>query len=476
MPREPWCGKSGQALVEILVGLSLLALSLSFGTILVFGGQNISIEREQSIQARMLAKEGIDAARSIKNRSWGSLTNGAKGLIFSVGQWQWSGSSDTKGIFTRKIIISDAGNDTKKIESEVTWNSSSNRPQNVRLVTLLTNWKNALAFPDPGDTGGAGLDGDWENPESLGSLDLGAGNQATDIDVSNKIIYISTQASSKSKPDVHAVDATNPSLPVLRSSVDVDANGVVSIENSGGYTYGASIGVIPDLKVVNSSNPNSLSLAAEFNVITFVDATAIFKSGSTIYLGVQKTSFNGELFSINVSDPLHPAQTGVFEANAAIGDISIKGNLAFVATSRDDAELMILNISNPASMQQLGVLDISGTADGTSVFIQNQDTVFLGVGTKLYIVDATNTAAPTIRGNIEIGGTVNDIYVQETLAFLATSNSTSEFQAINVANPSAPVLHSSLNFPQVGTGIDYEDNIIYMSVRSNDGLRIITSQ
>ena len=43
------------------------------------------------------------------------------------------------------------------------------------------------------------------------------------------------------------------------------------------------------------------------------------------------------------------------------------------------------------------------------------------------------------------------------------------------SSSTSPVLHSSFNFPQVATGVDYEDNLVYVSVRSNDALRIITS-
>ncbi|GAH25486.1 unnamed protein product, partial [marine sediment metagenome] len=45
----------------------------------------------------------------------------------------------------------------------------------------------------------------------------------------------------------------------------------------------------------------------------------------------------------------------------------------------------------------------------------------------------------------------------------------------NISNPGNIELWSSFNFPQVATGIDYEDNVVYVSVRSNDALRIITS-
>ena len=36
--------------------------------------------------------------------------------------------------------------------------------------------------------------------------------------------------------------------------------------------------------------------------------------------------------------------------------------------------------------------------------------------------------------------------------------------------------YASLNYPQIGSGIDFDNNLVFMTARSNDALRIITSQ
>jgi len=468
-------GRRGQSLVEILIAVTLMAMGISFATVLIYGGQNILIDRGNEIKARVMAEEGVEAARSIANRSYANMANGEHGLSFSANKWQFSGPADYQGIFTRKISVADNGSDTKLITSDVSWSANFNL-SSVKVSTLVTNWKTALSPPDPGDEGGTPPTGDWTHPVSLGTLDLGAGEQATDLDVINKTVYITAQASVQSKADIFTVNANNPSTPTIMDSLDVGASGLVSIDTSGGYSYGAAIGVIPDLKITNVSNPNDISLTSEFNVITFVEATAIFKTGNTICLAVHKTSFNGEFFTIDVTDPAHPSQKDVFEVNGDVNDIYVKGNLAFVANSRDDEELLILNVSNPLDITQAGILDIAGTTDGTSVFVLDQGNVLLGVGNKLYDIDATNLAALVIRGSVDVGGTINDIYVEQNLVFLATSNPNREFQVVDITNPATPAVLSYLNFPQNATGVDYENNIVYVSVRSNDALRIITSQ
>lgn len=69
---------------------------------------------------------------------------------------------------------------------------------------------------------------------------------------------------------------------------------------------------------------------------------------------------------------------------------------------------------------------------------------------------------------------VNGVRVSGRFAFLATEDSNEEFQVLDISNPaSIPAPVSTYNFPQEATGVDFENNIIYSSVRSNDGLRII---
>ncbi len=466
--------QGGQILLDVLVGLTLVTIVIAFGVILVFGGQSVLIDRETSTEAQALAEEGIDGASEILKREWSGTADGTYGLAFASGTWEFSGTEDVNGIYRRRVSLDTVAVDEREVISEVSWETENKRTLEVEYATKVTNWR--VVLHSGGDTGGGGPSGDWQNPRSLGSADVGAGNQATDIDVVDKVAYLSTAASAKSKPDIHAFDVLNPALPTLMDNINVDAYAVESIDWNGNYAYGASTGVIPDLKIVEALNPNNLLFTGEFNVITFVNALSVFKDNQTVYLGTQKTSWNGELFSIDVSNPGSPSQLDVYEANADANDIFVKDDLLYLPTSNDNKELIVLDVSNPSDLTEAGSLNIPGGFDAKSIFVMSPDRVFIGVGNSLYIVDATNPAAMTVLGSINAGDSVNDIYAVGYLAFLATSNSNSEFQAINFTDPQNPVLWSSLNFPQVASGIDYEDNIVYVSVRSNDGLRIITSQ
>lgn len=476
--------RAGQSLIEILMGVALMAMGISFATILIYGGQNVLIDRGNSLEARSLAEEGLDAARSIGARSWANLTNGTYGLNFANNKWSFSSGADYRNIFTRKVTVSDIGQDEKQIASDVTWSANAKLGE-VKFVTILTNWKNAIAPPDPGDTGGTGIAGDWQNPITLGSVDLGAGESATDLDVESKIVYMTAQASSQAKPDFFIVDATDGQHPFIASSLDTGP-GLLSLDASTNYAYAGNNNTSGQLQVINISNKNSPVLTKSFTLSGVSGSGAVgntvFYANSKIYVGTKKAT-GPEFHVIDVSNPASPSELGSLEINANVNAIYVSGNVAYLATS-DTQELKVLDVSNPGSMTQIGFFDAPGESeDGKAIDL---------VGTKLYlgrlvggnhpnhhefhIIDVSSSTSPQNLGSVDLATDLNDLKVRDNLAFLATSDPNKEFQIWDISNPSNITMYSSFNFPQVATGIDYENNIIYVSVRSNDGLRIITSQ
>lgn len=133
----------GQVLMELLVAMAVFVLAISAITFLLLDSFLAERGSRERIQTIFLAKEGQEAARSIRDNSWDSLTIGSHGLAVSGGQWVFQGSeddvSDQLKDGVRKIIIESIDSDRKKIISKVSWNST--RPQEVTLVSYLTNWR-----------------------------------------------------------------------------------------------------------------------------------------------------------------------------------------------------------------------------------------------------------------------------------------------------------------------------------------------
>lgn len=467
--------RKGQSLIDIMIGLALISLSIGLAAILVYGGQDMLIDRENTVTARGLAKEGLDAARAILADDWESVSDGSHGIAFATGTWTFTGTSTIKDIFTQQVVLIATGTDAREVRSTVTWSPTPQRPRTVALSTLAVNF--AAVEATGGDTGGGGSpSGDWQNPMTLGSMDLGPGNSASDLDVKGGIVYLSATASDKKKPDFFVVNATNGQSPYLIGSVNT-GDGLNAVDVAGTYAYVAHGSGTQQLQIIDVSNGGAPRLAAELTLPIGEQGTAIFYWSGRVYIGTTAGA-GPEFYVIDVSAPLTPQVMGSFEVGASVRDIWVTDGIAYLATSASTRELLALNVTNPGAIVNAGSYDANGAYGGVSVFVSGT-TVYFGDGGSpqaFSILDASALPAITFLGSANVGSAaVNDIYVRAPLAFIGTSNPNSEFQVWNVASSSAPVLWSSYNFPQVATGVDYENNLVYVSVRSNDALRIITS-
>lgn len=460
--------RTGQSLIDIMIGLALVALSIGLAAILVYGGQDVLIDRENTVRARAFAHEGLEAAQAILASDWSSVSDGPHGIAFASGTWTFVGTSSVSDIFTREVILTASGADTRVIESVVRWNPTPERPREVVLATLATNW--VLAEETGGDTGGGNLSGDWQNPRTLGSVDLGPGNAATDLDVKSKIVYLTAEASDSKKHDFYVVNATNGQSPFIVSSINTGA-GLLGVDAAGNYAYVVGEDNTEEFQVIDIGNIAAPQKVAGINLEGNADALAVFYASNFVYVGREVGSAE-EFIAIDVSNPTNPLVAVSYEVNDGVNDVYVSGGRAYLATDLGGAGLIILNVSNPTSITLLGQ---HYSADTKSVNARQPAVLLLGPGQDLSTADASVPSAIATLGSISAGDVVNDIATRGSLAFIGTSNSNKEFQVINISSSTAPTLYSSFNFPQVATGVDYEDNLVYISVRSNDALRIITS-
>lgn len=133
--------KQGFSLVEVLLSVavfSLIVTALVGG--LIYGQQSTALAGMRS-RAALLADEGLESVRNIRDANFSNLTDGTFGLTTTGNQWNLSGSSDITDIFTRAVTVSAVDANRKLVTSTVTWQQNPQRTGNVTLATYLTNWK-----------------------------------------------------------------------------------------------------------------------------------------------------------------------------------------------------------------------------------------------------------------------------------------------------------------------------------------------
>jgi Tfp pilus assembly protein PilV len=156
-------GNKGQGLIEVIVSLGLIVVGLV--AILTMATFSIKAGTQSSdrIQAALLAQEGIERVKNIRDTNWiddtsqnkvGWITNNfpENFLTSHSGSYQvatynddagWSITSGTEqiwGMFTRTITFPDVIEDHITISSRVTWTDNSGMERSVEAIGYINNW------------------------------------------------------------------------------------------------------------------------------------------------------------------------------------------------------------------------------------------------------------------------------------------------------------------------------------------------
>lgn len=138
--------KKGFSLVEVLVGSSIICLSLVLIINLQGGISKIGLSSTGWVQAGMLAEEGVAAVQNIRNSSWQNINNLSNGvdyaLVWNDTEGAWNSTTTLSTIdnkFIRTFSLSEVRRDsvsfdiinsgglvdlgTRKFTVNVSWNS-----------------------------------------------------------------------------------------------------------------------------------------------------------------------------------------------------------------------------------------------------------------------------------------------------------------------------------------------------------------
>src|SRR5690242_8226963 len=115
----------GFSVVEVLLAATVFGFLVTGLIGAMIYGRSATASAGDHQQAMLLAEEGLEAVRNIRNASFSNLTANTYGLVQNAGIWTLSGTSDTTGIFTRQVTISSVDSTHKNITVTVSWGSSN---------------------------------------------------------------------------------------------------------------------------------------------------------------------------------------------------------------------------------------------------------------------------------------------------------------------------------------------------------------
>lgn len=219
----------GSSTLEVLVAFAVVTLSIVAVVGVVFGNQALSVDTTTNTEAMLLSQTGLEAARALAQKDFGSLDPAQPPLV----------SHD--GIYTTTRTVSAVTDSatgqvdpyTKRVVVATAWTDGLRQLENT-FSTLVTSLPAALS----GDTCQVPLTADWGNPVTVNTtlVNIGTGNTPTAVAVRGTYAYV---ASAGSKVFT-AVDVANPKTPVVKGSLLGSAFKIAEIDSifiAGNYAY-----------------------------------------------------------------------------------------------------------------------------------------------------------------------------------------------------------------------------------------------
>lgn len=469
--------QAGQSLVELLLGLGLLAVlaPVMLGGIITAREGRPQAERRQ--QAVTWMNETIETVRSIRERGWSTFsTNGTYHPTTDGSTWSLTSGTETVNGVSRSVVVSDVYRNssgqivtsggtldpsTKRVQIQVSW--SAPFPSSTETTLYFTRYEDNTTFnqSSAADLGGgtnsstvvtsiygdgevvlaSGGYGDWCSPGLTEStVDLPKSGTANAISATQGIIFAGTGENSSGVSFARVnVDQAVPPVGTIAGTF----NGYKTNDIFGDSNY-AYLGTDNNSRevVIISLTTNPYSQVGYFDASGSTDTNSVYVSGQYGYM-TQGNRFR--IFDLSSKSGSRP-QVGTVTLAGTGTRIAIAGNYAYVSIAGAAAEMQIINISNPASPSIVGQADVNGEA-AYGVFVNS-------TGTRAYIVtgespslpeffivntESKSGTRPIISSYNSNGMNPTDVAVVPGNLAVIVGTGAEEYQVINISNESSPV-------------------------------------
>ncbi|HAZ17126.1 MAG: Outer membrane adhesin like protein [Parcubacteria group bacterium GW2011_GWA2_43_13] len=452
----------GFSLVEVILSSAVFVLLITALVGAYLYGQEATVFAGNRARSVMLAEEGLEAVRNIRDAGFSNLTGGIFGLIISDNQWDLSGSSDVSDIFTRQLVISAVDTGRIHATSNVTWQQNPQRNGEVSLITRFSDW--ARNF------------GNWGVATQEATLDLSTTDNGNEIALytTGSATYAIVVRTRGLASELYVIDVSIPASPVVVSNVEIGAT-VNDVAVCGNYAVVATVANSGELQVINLTTPSAPLIASVFNLTGGANALSVVCTGTTVFLG-RAASAQYELYAITIADPLAPSILSSLElgtnADAAKVVLAQNGQYLYIASPVNSGELFIVSTSSPSSIFLTSTFDASGGSDGTAVTAFSTYAVLGRADGNILVIDVSIPAGPTlISSALDIGGNIQDMAmgIGDSSVFIASNTADTPTFIIDVITPASPAILGSVAYGEDTKGIvwDYNLNRAFIAGTSN---------
>ena len=454
--------RQGFSIVELLLAVAVFGFLVTGLTGAMIYGRAATADAGDHQRAIFLADEGIEAVRNVAAASNANLVDGTYGLSQAGNQWGAAGTSDVTGIYTRQIVVASAGTNRKSVTSTVTWPQANGGTGSVAATTRMTNWTAPTKL--------------WTNAIVAGSTDVTGTNNGLKTHTVGNFAYTVLNAATN---NLVITNISNPAAPVNVSTTTL-AGTPTNIYVSGNFAYITNTSDTAELQVVEVTTPAAPVLRTSVNMIGTGNGQGVHVSGNFAYVSLitDATANAFELTIVNISNPLVPVVAGGYNSTLTFNDVYVSGTNAYVATTSTATEMLVLGIAVPATPTL--VASYNAPTATTSLAISGfANTVLLGTGTTLNLVNVTTPASPASLGSFTAAGIINDVDedITNKFAFVGTAGTAAEFQVVNITTPASPALAKTVDVTGTTStvaGVSYNSSLdVVVGATASDTQEII---
>ncbi len=175
---------------------------------------------------------------------------------------------------------------------------------------------------------------------------------------------------------------------------------------------------------------------------------------------------NWQALGVDWSDPSEEASLNLSGNNDGV-KVQTTGNYAYVVRS-GGTDFQVVDVSNPASPSAAGSLSLDGTLSNIFVSGSYAYVTSNSNSSEQMIVDISYPNAPTLVGTYNDSGNENatGVFVSGSYAYV-TLDGGSEFVVVNISNPAAPSYAGGVSLPSAARAVYVSGTYAYVGTDDN---------
>ena len=335
---------SGQArpgflLVEALIGIAVFVLFVgAIGGTLLYGQEN-TIMAGNRTRAAAASLKALEAARSIRDASFASLTAGTYGvLIGSDGKWALTPSPQTTtGSYTTTLTLTASGSSWMRADARTVWKHGYARSGAVLVYTDITDWRTTTSL------------GDWRTPTVEGTFQPGGNVLFGRAAIKGSTLFVAAGNAT----GLYVLDISNPASPnQLASSFSV-GYAVYDLVVRGDRLYVAAADPNAEVQVYDVSDPSAPALVLSENIQGSSRVRSLAVTDQVLLVGATQSGIGteNELYAYDISGT--GATIALIDTEDDTGDIlslAVSGTGVYAASTLDGYELRAYRIFESGSL------------------------------------------------------------------------------------------------------------------------------